>query len=107
MTEYRLPNKKPFLERPPFGAVGNSDQGPVDRLFDRTMLRERDRHIGGREKALRYLKNSGVALGDEVLQRADAVDDRVRFAARQRVESFRQVFIFRVLKMQFVEIFRA
>ena len=43
-----LPDKEPIFQQPPFGAVGNFDQGPVDWLFERTMLRERDGHIGGR-----------------------------------------------------------
>src|ERR1700758_2329930 len=85
----RLANKKPLLERSPFGAVGNSDQSLVDRLFDRAMLRQRNRHVGRGQETLRYLENFAVRLGDVVLQRTDAVDYRVRLPLCQRLERFR------------------
>jgi len=99
-----LPKKEPFFERPPFGAVRNFDQGSVDRPFERTMLRECDRHVRGRKEALGYLESSGVALRNEILQRSHAIDDCVRLSGGQRIERFRQVLIFGVLQMQFVEI---
>ena len=45
------------------------------------MLRKRDRHIGRRKKALRHLLNARVALRDQILQGAYAVDHRVGFSA--------------------------
>jgi len=102
-----LPDKEPVFQQPPFGAVGNFDQGPVDRLFERTMLRQRDGHIGGRKKALRYLKRSGVAFGNGILQRPHAIDDGARLTVDQRVERCRQVLLTCVAQMQFVKIFRA
>ena len=82
-------------------------KSPVDRLFERTMLRQRDGHIGGRKKAFRYLKRSGVAFGNGILQRPHAIDDGARLTVDQRVERCRQVLLTCVAQMQFVKIFRA
>jgi hypothetical protein len=71
------------------------------------MLRERDRRIRGRKKALRHFKSSSVALRNEILQRPNAIDDYVRLSVDQRVKRFRQVLIFCVMKLQFVEVLRA
>jgi hypothetical protein len=102
-----LAREKSFLEQPPLRGIGDFYQGSIDRLFDRAMLRQRDRHIGGRNQTLRYFKRFGVAHRHVILQRADAVDDRVRLAVHERIQRLRQILEFRELQVQLVEMLRA
>jgi hypothetical protein len=75
------------LDLAPLLACGDPDQGLVELFLERTSRRQRDRHIRGLENALRGPDGAFEAHRDHILERADAVDDRVDFTATKRGES--------------------
>ena len=75
------------LDLAPLGASGDPDQGLVERFLKRTAGRQRDRHIGGFENTLRRLDRVLEARGDQILERADAVDDGVGLPTIERAET--------------------
>ena len=74
-----------LLDLAPFLACSDPDESLIDRFLERAAGRERDRHIGGLENALRRPDRILKARGDEILQCADAVDDSVGFSAAERI----------------------
>ena len=76
-----------ILDLAPLLACGDPHQGLVERFFERTAERQRDRRIGGFENALRGPDGAFETRGDQILKRAHAVDDRVDFIATERARA--------------------
>ena len=95
------------LDPAPFLASGDPDEGLIERFLERATGRERDRHISGLENALRRLDPVLEARGDQILKRADAVDDRVGLPAVERGERGGEIVERRVAQMTLIEIFRS
>jgi hypothetical protein len=68
----------------PFLASGDLDQSAVKRLFQHAAGREGDGDVSRLEHASRRLDRALEARRDQVLERADAVDDGVRLSALER-----------------------
>jgi hypothetical protein len=79
-----LPAEVAMLQRPPRRARRNFDQSAVERLLERRIRRQRERHVGGGEYAARHRDDPGEIRRDRVLQSAYAIDDDVGLAAHQR-----------------------
>ncbi len=78
-----LSSKIAVFDRFPLRTGGDFDKRAIDGLFERAMLGQRDRHKGWREKNARHENNFREARGDQVPQRALAIDDSVRLAIGQ------------------------
>src|SRR5271157_6135635 len=75
-----LPAEVARLQRPPRRARRNFDQSAIERLLERRIRRQRERHIGGGEDAARHWDNPGKICRDRVLQSAHAIDDTIGLA---------------------------
>src|SRR5262245_51904346 len=97
-----LPAEITVLDAPPFLACGDADQGLVERLLERTARRQSDGHVGGLENALRRPDRVLEARGDEILERADAVDDRIGLPAFERRQCAGEILEGRIMQATFV-----